>query len=197
MFDAGDTRESPFALVAYTVYVCAVFASCVTTTDVELVVPVFPSEDAQVYRVIALPPFTGAVQVTVSWLTPAVAVGAAGVAGTVVTVTASDGSDATDVPAAFVAVTVNVGVADEAIPVTTKGEDAPVAVCPVLAVTVNDVAEGESSGKENDTETAPSLNARPVPTSVPTGLFGFNGSKKSFDAWDFLPAFLLPAICIS
>ena len=65
-----------------------------------------------------------------------VAVGALGVAGTVVTVIDADALDAADVPEAFVAVTVNVGVAEEAIPVTTIGEDAPVAVCPVLAVTV-------------------------------------------------------------
>ena len=85
---------------------------------------------------IALPPFAGAVQETESASTPAVAVGAEGVAGTVVTVTADDGLEAADVPAALLAVTVNVGVAEEAIPVTTIGEDAPVAVCPVLAVTV-------------------------------------------------------------
>ena len=97
----------------------------------------------------------------------------------------------------MVAVTVNVGVADEAIPVTIIGEDAPVAVCPVLAVTVKDVAAGESAGKEKATETAPLLKALPVPTFVPVTPVGANGSKKSFDAWDFLPAFLLPAICIS
>jgi hypothetical protein len=65
-----------------------------------------------------------------------VAVGADGVAGTVVTVTAEEADEAAEVPAALVAVTVNVAVADEAIPVTVIGEDAPVAVCPVLAVTV-------------------------------------------------------------
>jgi hypothetical protein len=119
------------------------------------------------------------------------------VAGTVVTVTAADGSEAAEVPAAFVAVTVNVGVAVEAIPVTTIGEDDPVAVCPVLAVTVKEVAAGESSGREKATETAPLLNARFVPTSVPVTPVGFNGSKKSFDAWDFLPDFLPAAMLIS
>ncbi len=132
-----------------------------------------------------------------SKFTPVVAVGADGVAGTVVTVTAADAADAADVPAALVAVTVNVGVADEAIPVTTIGEDAPVAVWPVLAVTVKEVAAGESAGKENATETAPLLNALPVPTFVPVAPVGANGSKKSFDAWDLLPAFLPAAICIS
>ena len=51
-----------------------------------------------------------------------------GVPGTVVTVTAEEADDAADVPEALVAVTVNVGVAAEAIPVTTIGDDAPVAV---------------------------------------------------------------------
>jgi hypothetical protein len=130
----------------------------------------------------------------VSKLTPVVAIGAEGVAGTVVTVTAADAEDAADVPAAFVARTVNVGVAVDAIPVTVNGEDAPVAVCPVLAVTVKDVAAGESAGKENATETAPLLNALPVPTFVPVTPVGANGSKKSFDAWDFLPILLPDAI---
>ena len=70
----------------------------------------------------------GAVQLTVSKLTPVVAVGADGVAGTVVTVTAEEASEAAEVPAAFDAVTVNVGVAEDAIPVTVIGEDDPVAV---------------------------------------------------------------------
>ncbi len=165
--------------------------------EVALRVAPFPSEDAQVYEVIADPPLLGAVQDTVSKSTPVVAVGAEGVAGTVVTVTAADGSEAAEVPAALVAVTVNVGAAEEAIPVTVSGEDAPVAVCPVLAVTVKDVAAGESAGKENATVTAPLLNARPVPTFVALVIVGFNGSKKSFDAWDFLPDFLPAAICIS
>ena len=158
---------------------------------------VFPSEAAQTYEVIAEPPFAGAVQETVSKSTPVVAVGALGVAGTVVTVTAEDALDAAEVPAALVAVTVNVGAAPEENPVKTIGEDDPVPVCPVLAVTVKDVAAGESAGKENATETAPLLYGRPVPTFVAPSTTGFNGSKKSFDAWDFLPIFLPAAMSIS
>jgi hypothetical protein len=67
----------------------------------------------------------------------------------------------------------------------------------VLDVTVKDVAAGESAGKVNETVTAPLLNARPVPTFVAPVIVGFNGSKKSFDAWDFLPVFLPAAISIS
>lgn len=126
----------------------------------------------------------------VSWFTPAVAVGFAIVAGTVVTVTAEDAADAADVPEALVAVTVNVGVDVDVRPVTTTGEDAPVAVCPVLAVTVNDVAGGEPAGNSKVTETAPSLNGLLVPTFVPPTLIGGFGSKKSFAAVDFLPTFL-------
>ena len=88
------------------------------------------------YPEIALPPVAGGVQETVSDAKLAFvdADGAPGVAGTVVTVTAADAADACDVPAALVAVTVNVGVAAEAIPVTIIGEDAPVAVGPVCDV---------------------------------------------------------------
>lgn len=131
---------------------------------------------------IADPPFAGAVHETVSKLTAVEAVGAEGVAGTVVIVTAADAEDAAEVPAALVAVTVNVGVAVEAIPVIVIGEAEPVPVCPVLAVTVKDVALGESAGREKETVAAPSLNARPVPTFVAETPVGGNGSKKSFDA---------------
>ena len=62
------------------------------------------------------PPVAGAVMVKVSLSTPAVATGAAICAGTVDTVTAAEAADAAEVPAALVAVTVNVGVAAEAIP---------------------------------------------------------------------------------
>jgi hypothetical protein len=139
----------------------------------------------------------GAVITSVSLSTPAVTCGAVIVAGTVVTVTEAEAADAAEVPAALVAVTVKVGVAEDAMPSTIRGEDAPVAVCPVLAVTVKEVAAGESAGKENATDTAPLLKARPVPTFVPVTPVGANGSKKSFDAWDFLPVFLPAAICIS
>ena len=78
------------------------------------------------------------------------------------------------------AVTVNVTDAADAIPVTVNGDDAPVAVCPVLAVTVKEVAAGESAGSAKVTVAAPLLNARPVPTSVATTFIGAFGSKKSF-----------------
>ena len=74
--------------------------------------------------------------------------------GTVVTVTELDAADAAPVPAALVPVTVKVAVAAEAIPVTIIGDDAPVAVCPVLAVTVKDVAALGPVGV-NVTDTAP------------------------------------------
>lgn len=59
-----------------------------------------------------------------------------GLLGLVVTVTDTDADEGSDVPEALVAVTVKVGVAPAAIPVTVIGEDAPDADWPVLAVTV-------------------------------------------------------------
>jgi len=145
-------------------------------------VPEVPSDPVTVNDVIANPPFAAAEKAIEFSLTPAVGIGADIVAGTVVTVTAAEAEEAAEVPAALVAVTVNVGVAVEAIPVTIIGEDEPVPVCPVLAVTVKDVALGESAGKEKATETAPLSKARPVPIFVPVTPVGANGSKKSFDA---------------
>jgi len=107
LLDAADVPDVPFALIALTVYVCAVPASCATVTDVPAVELVLPSDAAQTYEVIAEPPFAGAPQLTVSWLTPAVAVGADGVAGTVVAVMLFV-TVAVEVPLAFVAVTLNV-----------------------------------------------------------------------------------------
>ena len=83
-------------------------------------------------------------------------------------------------------------------PVTVSGEDAPVAVNdPGDDVTVNDVAAGDDPGREKDTDAAPLLNGRDVPTSVAVTLVGDCGCKKSFDAWDFLPDFFPAAIFIS
>jgi hypothetical protein len=112
-------------------------------------------------------------------------------------VIAEEAEEAAEVPAALVAVTVNVTDAAESIPDTTIGDDDPVFVSPVLAVTVKDVAAGESSGKEKATDAAPSLKARDVPMSVAVTEVGANGSRKSFDAWDFLPDFFPAAIFIS
>ena len=47
MLDAGDVADVPLAFIARTVYVCAVFASCPTETEVAAVELVLPSEAAQ------------------------------------------------------------------------------------------------------------------------------------------------------
>jgi hypothetical protein len=65
-----------------------------------------------------------------------------------------------------------------------------------VAVAVKDVAAGESSGSENVTVAAPSLNGLFVPTFVAATLIGASGSRKSFDACDFLPV-LFPAAIFS
>jgi hypothetical protein len=80
-----------------------------------------------------------------------------GACGTVVIAIAEEAAEAAEVPAAFVAVTVNVTEPLTGIPVTVIGEEDPVAVWLVLAVTVKEVAAGESAGKENETTAAPSL----------------------------------------
>ena len=61
-------------------------------------------------------------------------------------------------------------------------------------VAVKDVAAGESSGKVKVTVAEPLLNALPDPALVAVPMVGADGSKKSFDACDFFPAFLPAAI---
>jgi len=156
--------------------------------------------------VIADPPLAGAVQVTTSCSAPAALVaaegvgeetdGAAIVAGTVVIVIAEDADDAGESPESLLATTVNVGVAPESKPVTTIGEDDPVAVSPVEAVTSYDVAAGELAGNSKDTEAAPSLYGLSVPTFVAVTLIGANGSKKSFELCEFAPRFFPIAMLI-
>ncbi len=67
---------------------------------------------------------------TVAWPLPAVAVPIVGASGTVEGVTEFVVADAVLVPAAFVAVTVKVYAVPFARPVTTIGEDPPVALNP-------------------------------------------------------------------
>ena len=113
-----------------------------------------------------------------------------GTCGIVVIEIAEEAAEAVEVPAAFVAVTVNVTEALTGMLVTVIGEEDPVAVCPELAVTVKEVAAGESAGRENETTAAPLLYALPVPTFEADTLVGANGSKKSLDAAERLPVFL-------
>ena len=123
-------------------YVCAVPPSWFTEADVPPIVAPLPSEDDQVYEVIADPPFAGADQEMLSVVVPATLAaadgvgddtdGAPGVAGTVVTVIEPEAADAAEVPAALVAVTVIVVTAPVPKPVIVSGEDDPVAVCVVL-----------------------------------------------------------------
>ena len=80
--------------------------------------------------VIAFPPFTADAVIATAPLpnalpVPTFAADTVGACGTVVAVTADEAVDAAEVPAALVAVTVKVGVAPEAIPVTIIGEDDP------------------------------------------------------------------------
>jgi hypothetical protein len=70
---------------------------------------------------------------------PPVAVPIVGACGTVVAVIADEADEASDVPTEFVAVTVNVYEVADCRPVTTNGDDAPLAVYPPgLEVTVKE-----------------------------------------------------------
>ena len=80
---------------------------------------------------IAEPPFdAGGVNVTEASPFPAVAAPIVGVPGTVAAVTELEGEDAALVPAALVAVRVKVYAVPLVRPVTTMGEELPVAVIP-------------------------------------------------------------------
>ena len=88
-----------------------------------------PSDEVIVYEVIALPPVAGVVQLTLLRFAETVAaLTDCGVCGTDVRAIAEEASEACDVPAAFVAVTVNVTEELAVIPETLIGEDDPVAV---------------------------------------------------------------------
>lgn len=88
-----------------------------------------PSDEVIVYDVIALPPFAGVVQETLLVFAESVdALTDCGVCGTVVIAIAVEASEACDVPAAFVAVTVNVTDVLAVMPDTVIGEDDPVPV---------------------------------------------------------------------
>jgi hypothetical protein len=83
----------------------------VTVADVAPVVVAVrpPGEAVTVYPVIAEPPsLAGAVHDTAAWAFPAVPLTPVGAPGTVHGVTAAEAADAAEVPATFVAVTVNV-----------------------------------------------------------------------------------------
>jgi hypothetical protein len=112
LFEAVEAGPVPAALVAVTANVYAVpLARPVTTIVVAPVVlaMMLPGEEVTVYAVIAEPPFDdGAVQLTVACPLPAVAVTPVGAPGMVAGLTAFEAADAGPMPAAFVAVTVNV-----------------------------------------------------------------------------------------
>jgi len=109
-FDGADAAPVPTLLVALTVkvYDVPLVRPVIVTGDPETVT-VAPLLATTVYDVIVLPPLeTGAVQLTVAAAFPAVAVTPVGAPGTVAGTTRFDGADAALVPAALVAVTVNV-----------------------------------------------------------------------------------------
>jgi hypothetical protein len=89
--------------------------------------PPFDDVHMTSYRVISLPPSDGAANATVTCALPEVTVGAVGASGTRVGTTAVDGIDGALSPFSFDATTVHVYVLPFVRPVTTIGDDAPVA----------------------------------------------------------------------
>ncbi len=134
--DAADGGPAPTALLAVTWNVYAVpLVSPETTEDVAPADAgvdgwaTVPTNGVTTYPVIGLPPFAGAVQLTVADALPATAVGAAGAAGTVAAatgVTTFDAADDGPVPTAFVAATLNV----YAVPFTKPDTNTDVAPAP-------------------------------------------------------------------
>jgi hypothetical protein len=108
----------------------------------------------------------------------------------VVAVIELDADDAELVPAAEVAVTLNVYDVPDCNPVTVKGLLAPDAVNPPgLDVTVYEVMGNLLVGAVNVTVADPLLYARPVPTLVAVPIVGATGA-------DFAPEALAPRIGI-
>lgn len=143
---ADDAAEVPAALVAVTVNVYEV--PLVRPVTVAAVAPVVvavcpPGAAVTVYPVMVEPPLlAGAVHVTAAWVFLGVAVTAVGAPGTVFGVTAELAADAAEVPAALVAVTLNVYAVPLVRPVTVAVV-APVVVAvrpPGVEVTVYPVS---------------------------------------------------------
>jgi hypothetical protein len=142
VFDDAEAGPGPAPLAAVTVNVYAV-PLVRPLTDVDSVPPptvtTSPAFDRTVYDVIALPPVeAGADQLTVALALWPMALTPVGAPGTAIGVTALEGDDGGLVPAAFVAVTVNVyDVPLVSPPTRTLVADAAAAVVvPVLDVTV-------------------------------------------------------------
>jgi hypothetical protein len=141
-FDAVDDALVPIELVAVTV---KVYAAPLTRPLIVIGAPLLdalnpPVFDVAVYVVIVDPPvLAGAVNEIVALPFPAVAETLVGAPGVVAGVTALLVPDGVLVPEAFVAVTVNVYAVPFVRPVIVIGDEPPVAVAPVLEVTVYDV----------------------------------------------------------
>jgi hypothetical protein len=123
----------PSALVAVTVnvYVTPLVNPVIVIGELPPLAVNPPGLEVTVYEVIVEPPLNpGAENVIVASPFPRVAVPIIGASGTVAGVTELLDADALPVPAPFVAVTVNVYVTPLVSPVTTIGEEPPVAVIP-------------------------------------------------------------------
>lgn len=110
LLEGADPEPAPSAFVAITINVYAV-SLVRPVTVIGLAVPVAvipPGVETTVYPVIGLPPFDGAVKLTVACALPGTAFTAVGAPGRVAGIALLEGLDAALVPTAFVAVTLNV-----------------------------------------------------------------------------------------
>ena len=137
-----------------------------------------------------------AVNETVAWPT-ALAVEAtatlvmAGAPGGPTGITEDDAAEADPVPAALVAVTVNVYAAPSTRPLTRIGLEAPVPTWPPLLVTVYEVmAAPLLAGALNATEADPSLGVTPVIAGAPGAPAGTTPLLEGDDAAEVPAAFV-------
>jgi hypothetical protein len=135
--DATDAGPEPLAFVADTVHVYDFpFDKPPTTTgepapDAEPATPPLDDTHDPSNSVIALPPSSGATNVTVTCASPAPTAGCAGADGTVLGITTAEAGDDGPVPFAFVALTVHVYDFPFVNPFTTMGDPAPPTDCGV------------------------------------------------------------------
>jgi hypothetical protein len=186
----------PFAFVAVTVNVYAVpFESPVIVIGEDPPVAVNPPTlEVTVYPVIIEPPFdTGAVNEIVACPLPLIATTPVGASGTVEGVTPLLAPDEVLVPEMFVAVTVNEYVFPFVNPVTTIGEEVPLAVNPpVFEVTVYRVIDEPPF----DTGAVNEIVACPFPETAVT-LVGASGTVDGTTELLVLDAILVPFVFVA
>ena len=172
--EGDDGALVPTALVAVTVHVTAVPFVRPATTMGEPAPEALCAPQVAAYEVIGVPPVeAGAVNETVTWPFPRTADTAVGEPGGPSGVTVLDGVEAAPVPAAVVAVTVQLTAVPLASPVTTIGEAGPDALCgPHVAVYVVTGKPPVDAGAVKETVTCALPATAPTPVGAPGTVAG-------------------------